>query len=802
MLRNYFRVAVKNLQKNKLNSFLNVMGLAIGIAAFVIIALYVLQEVSYDDFHEGADRIYRVGVMKDVDGLNRGNASAPYPLADVLVSEYPEVELAGRFIQMFNQNAVVRVGTDFFSEEKFYFADQNILNVLTIPFIDGDPAAALQAPNAIVLTERTARKYFGRSDVLGETLTVNLNGMNTDYEITGVLQDCRENTHFKYDLLASLDNFFPTVSELFRPRMKSWFLMRFWTYVRLKEGASARELENKMTKIVDQYFPQTRQASSLFLQPIVDIHLHSSHDNEIEPNNDILYVYIFSVIAGLVLLIASINFMNLTTARSVSRAREVGLRKVVGARRGQLVTQFLVEAILTTFLAVLVACGFVELFAGMLQDYTSVTIAPAYWSPQFLLAGLALTLVLGFLSGLYPAFFLSGFQPVKILKGVFARSDSGRALRRGLVVVQMTITVTLLVGIATISKQLDFIRNRKLGFAREQVLLIRTLGTNLADGQTYRAFKKQLQQLPEIKGVTMNTGVMGRGAAMRSVYFNEITPDQKVAVPYLTVGHDFATTYGLEIVKGRDISELFASDTNYVYLVNETAVQQFDLNPVLGRRIASGDLGNERGEIIGIVKDFHYAPLHEPIGPLVIGLWNVPLGYVSVRVETGQLQTTIAAIEDIWKTFESNRVMDFSFLDDQLTATYRFEATLGRIVAAFAGLAMLIACLGLFGMALYAAEQRTKEIGIRKVLGASVARIMLSFTLDFVKLMVLANCIGWPIAFFLLRGWLNDFAYRTDVGFGVFLISGAAALLVALASVSYHAIKVGVSDPVKAIRYE
>jgi putative ABC transport system permease protein len=696
----------------------------------------------------------------------------------------------------------VKVGDELFIEPRFYFAEPSVFDVLTIPFVQGDAKTALSQPNAIVITESIAKKYFGTIEALGRTLTINLSQSNTDYKVTGVLRDCPANSHFKYDLLASLENYWAATNPFFRERLKGWFSLPFWTYVKLAPGADAKEVEAKLAQVVTQYFPPTRQDSRLFLQPVKYIHLRSSLDNELEPNSDIRYVYIFSAIALLVLAVACINFMNLTTAKSLHRAKEVGLRKVLGAARPQLIKQFLFESILATAAAVLIALGLIELTLDRLNALAGVALPTNYWDIRFIPAVLALTLIVGVAAGLYPAFFLSSFQPVKTVKGVFARSAQGRSVRMGLAVVQMGIAVVLLVGILTISRQLNFIQNKKLGFEKNQMLLIKTPGTKLFNNLAYETFKQRLLLLPAVAGVTKNVQIPGEGAAIRSVYFNSVTAGEKLALPYLSVGHDFAATYGLELVAGRDISSAFASDTNSVYLVNETAARQFNLDPVVGRQIATGDAGEQHGPIVGVVKDFHYAPLHEPIGPLVIGLFNVPLTNISVRLQTDRLAAAVADIQKIWREFEPDRAMEFSFLDGELEAVYRFENRLGKIAGIFAGLAIFVTGLGLFGMALYTAEQRIKEIGIRKVLGATSANVVALLSKDFVKIVLLANLFAWPVAWLAMRRWLQDFAYRVDIAWWLFGLAGGLVLVVALLTAGAQALKAALANPAKALRYE
>ncbi len=801
MFKNYLKIAGRNIWKNKAYSFINIAGLAIGMACCMLILLYVLKEVGYDDHHRDADQIYRVAIWKDATGQKQGQASVSYLTAEVLLLEYPQVQQAARIFRFNNEDAAVQIDDRRFIEPRFFFADASLFDIFTIPFLRGDPATALSQPNSVVVTEEIARKYFNTLEVLGETVTVNLRGRNIDYKITGVVSNAPEASHFKYDLLAWFQH-----AETLAPDpdfFRSWFGYQIWTYIKLPKGYDPRELEAGLVQLVKKYFPSTRQSSRLFLQRLRDIHLSGNLENECEPNNDIQYIYIFSAIAVLVLIIACINFMNLSTARSLNRAREVGLRKVVGAQRVQLIKQFLVESLLVSFLAVTLALAMVEGLAAIFNKLSIIQLRVSYFENSLLLLGLlALTVAVGVISGLYPAIFLSAFQPVRTLKKSFAKSGLGANMRKTLVVAQMAITVILLVAIVTIAQQLEYIRKKKLGFEKEQMLLIKATGTALTDKQNYETFKSQLLQLPEVMSVTKNAWVTGEGFPIRSIYFNAINDEEKIALPFNFVGHDYTKTYGLELAAGRDFSKEFATDTSFAYLVNEAAVRQYGIEPVLGRVIASGDRNPVRGPIVGVVKDFHFAPLHESIEPMVIGLFDLGLPLISVRLNTATLSNSLAQIESVWRQFEKIRPMDFFFLDNRLDSVYKFETQLGKIVAYFTTLAILIACLGLFGMALFAAEQRTKEIGIRKVLGASVPNIFMSFSFDFIKLMMVANLVAWPIAFVIMRRWLNDFAYRIDISAAAFLFAGAIAIGIAILTVSYQAIKSAIANPVEALRYE
>ncbi len=798
MLKNYLKVAARNLLEHKAYSFINIFGLAVGLACCGVILLYVQNELGYDKYHQDAEQLYRVAVLKDATGISQGQASATCGLAEVLQKDYPEVIAAARLFKS-NESAVVKIEEQQFTEERFYFADSTLFKLFAIPFLRGNAETALIHPNSIVVSRQIAEKYFRRLDILGKVVTVNLNNRNVDFKITGVVANAPENTHFKYDVLAYFEN-----AEMVVPNPDffiSWFVYPAWTYIKLREGFPTAAFEDKLAHVVKKYFPPTRQNSRLFLQPVQDIHLTSQLENEIEANNDILYIYIFSGVALLVLVIACINFMNLTTARSIHRAKEVGMRKVLGAYRTQLVKQFLAESMLVSAFAVIFAVGLIELFLLIFNELSTIQLrlnlfANAWWVLGFI----GLSLAVGLLAGIYPAFFLAAFQPSKTLKGAFARIASGARLRKGLVVLQMAITIILLVAIATISQQMNFIRSKKLGFQKEQMLLIRAPGAKWV--AAYESFKQQLLQIPEVAGVTRNSAPIGEGFPIRSLFFKEIVESEKVALPYVFVGHDFATVYGLEFHEGRDFSKTFSTDTNFVYIVNEAAIKTYDLKPAIGRFIASGDRNPQRGQIVGVIKDFHFASLHRKIEPLVIGLFNGPMPYISVKLSAGNLSHTVSQIQKVWAQFESERAMEFSFLDDRLDQLYKFEAQLGKIVSYFAALAIFIGCLGLFGMASFAAEQRTKEIGIRKVLGASVPGVIALLSKDFTKLVLLGFVIAAPVAYMAMRRWLDDFAYRIELGAGVFLLAGAVALLIAWLTVSYQSIKAALANPVESLRYE
>lgn len=800
MFSNYLKIAFRNLLKYKAYSAINVFGLAIGIACCAIIFLYVQHETGYDNYHRDIEQLYRVAIMKGVATINQGQASVSYETAEMFRKDYPEVLNTARIFQ-FGADVAVKIGEQLFPEKRFYFAEQSLFELLTIPFLYGYPQTALTEPHSLVVSEAVAQKYFNQINALGKTLTLSAAGVEVDYKITGVVRNAPQNTHFKYDLLATFDDWEAYIDP--PDFLKSWFSYNFWTYLKLKEGYPASQLEAKFPEFIKRYFPETRQDNELFLQKVRDIHLHSHLENEFEANNNIIYIYIFSIVAVLVLVIACINFMNLTTARSMNRAKEVGMRKVLGAQRMQLVKQFLMEALLTSVFALILALALVELFVVIINDLVGASLRINYLGNfPFLLLFIGIALLTGLFAGIYPAFFLSSYQPVKVLKGMFSRTSAGASLRKALVTAQMVITVILLIGIITISRQLDYVRNKNLGFQKEQVLLIEVNATRLADNTAYNSFKDRLLQHSEIRGVTKHTWLMGQEFPIRSIFTGAVSEAEKIVMPFVFVGHDYATVYGLEFLEGRDFSKEFSTDTTFAYILSESAVKQLGLSDPIGREIASGDRNPRRGPIVGVIKDFHFNSLHKPIEPLILGLFDFGMPYIAIRLDIRTLPQTVEIVKETWNEFEPQRPMSFFFLDDRLNQVYSFEARLGKIVSYFTGLAIFIACLGLFGMASFTAQQRTKEIGVRKILGATVRNIILSFCAEFTKLVLIANLIAWPVSYLLMKSWLQSFAYRIDIGWWIFALAGTLALLIALLTVSYQAIRAAVANPVKSLRYE
>ncbi len=806
MLRNYLRITLNNIRKNKLTATINLTGLALGIACCTLITLYISRELSYDNYHNDLDQLYRVGIHNDPADATKGQVSVSYGVAEALLTEYTGVMEAARMVRLFNMDPSLRNGELAFTEQDLVFADQAIFNILTVSFLHGDINTALVEPNSLVLSQDMAIKYFGEESVVGRTLTVNLNNTNSEYRITGVIANAPENTHFRYSAFASLESVFLTLRERTINNFQSWFNYQFWTYMKLEPGVDPAQFEASLQQIADKYFPPTRKAVKFFIQPVKDIRLHSNYRNELQPNNDITYIYIFAVTAVLVMLVASINFMNMATARSLKRAREVGMRKVLGARRPELIIQFLTESLLMTFIGIVIAVGLIYVLSALVPDLHFI--APGLQQLGVLNSVLFLfgvTFIIGVLSGIYPAFFLSSYQPSQTLKGEFSKSKKGRVLRSVLVTAQMAITVILLVAILAISKQLSYIQGKKLGFSKEQVLVVKVAGSplgNLALPQqhVYETFKERALLIPGVEAITRHNRIVGEGAQLRSIGFAGTDDEEREAVDFMFVSHDFLDTYQLQLKEGRGFERTM--DTTTAYIVNEAAVKAYNLEPALGRVITSGDRRTVPGPIIGIVEDFHYAPLHDNIRPLILGLFNFAMPNMAIRLNTNNLQETVAQIDKAWTDLAPNRPMEYRFLDERLQAVYQFESQLGRIVTYFTGLAIFIACLGLFGMSVFAAEQRTKEFAVRKVLGASTRNIILTFSSDFVKLLIIANVVAWPVAYYAVQRWLNTFSYKTEVGLGVFLLAGVAALLLALLTISYQSVSAAIKSPAETIGRE
>jgi putative ABC transport system permease protein len=806
MFNNYLKIALRNIFKHKGYSLINIIGLALGMACCLLILLYVQDELSYDRYHENADRIYRVIEEVRLEGVGEESSSMPFPTGDTLPLEYPDVvEASVRFFNFQLPTMSLQYGTSdekLFNEPRFFFADSAVFQVFSFEMIKGDPKKALEEPNTIVITEAMVEKYFEGDEPIGKTLRWQ-NGVNLN--ITGVLKNIPSNSHFQFDFLGS----FATLRQLFGGNLpQTWYWNPCWTYILLKEGASPDALQAQFPALVQKYFPDSiKDKVVIKLQPLEDIHLFSHLDYEINPNSDISYIYIFSAIAVFVLLIACINFMNLATARSANRGREVGMRKVLGAHRIQLIKQFLGESMILCVISAAIAVLIVEIVLPAFNAFSGKALSTNYFTDGRLLGGLALiTLTVGILSGIYPAFFLSGFDPVKVMKGSLERGGKSSAFRKVLVVVQFAISIVLIIGTIICFQQLNYLRNSGLGFNKDQVVMLPAYGT--APARWYERFRERILQDPHITQVSAVEDVLGAKYQTGSFIPEGTSESNMQQIPLLVVTFDFIETFDMEMVSGRSFSKEFPTDITEGIIINESASKRFSWSPeqALGKR-----LRQQNGlmlRVVGVVKDFNYASLSQPITPFVLemprnpGQMNARVRYVAIKTSMADLQQTIGFLKSTWEEVVPNRSFDFFFLDDELDKLYNAEEQMGRVFGIFTFLAIVIACLGLFALASFTTELRTREIGIRKVLGAQASGIVILLSKEFAKWVLIANVIAWPVAYYIMERWLDGFAYRTVIGVPTFIVATLLAFVIAILTVSFQAFKAALDDPVKSIRHQ
>lgn len=801
MLKNYVKIVLRNMARHKGYALINIAGLATGIACCVLILLWVQDEISFDAYHEHAERIYRlVEVMQEGD-RSEHYPSAPFGMAPALRTEFGEDVTPVRFFGYSTIVPLISYDDKRFYEKRFFFADSTVFDVFSFTFIEGNPQTALDQPHSVVITRDMAHKYFGEEHALGKVLRFE---NQIDFQVTGVIENVPANSHFHFDFLASLLDMESVFRVVGTP--VGWLQSMYWnpchTYVLLSENLSQAEFEARLSALVDKYYPDTFKSSiSFYTQPLLDIHLRASLNEELEPQGDITYVYIFSIVALFILLLACVNFMNLSTARASMRAKEVGLRKVLGACRGQLARQFLGEAMLFSLLALLLALVLIEMALPVFNSITEKELRIDYlgnWPWLALLLGLAL--LVGFFAGSYPALFLSRFHPVAVLKGDPASGVGGHAtLRKALVVFQFSIAIVLIVGTLIVSDQLELLRNKKLGFDKEHLLVLSLRGTPLRDQPD--AFKNELLNVTGVEGVTVASDYPGGLINVYPFYVEQNGELQRLDLPAFFSDHDFVDVMGMELLQGRPISPRLASDSTEAFILNEAAVRGLGWDQPVGKDFRFGE-DDRIGRVVGVVKDFHFFSLHQPAQPAVIHVWPFWYEYMLVKVHAQNMSDTIAEVGQVWSQFINGRPFDAFFLDDTLDQLYRSEQKLSEVFRSFAVLAIFIACLGLFGLAAFAATQRTKEIGVRKVLGATVANITALMSKDFVKLVLVANLIAWPVAYVAASKWLEGFAYRIDIGWWVFALAGGLALLIALATVSTQAIRAALANPVESLRYE
>ena len=808
MIKNYLRITLRNMGRHKGFTFINVIGLATGMAAFVLIVLFIQHERSFDAHNEHRDDVYRMTLDAAVAGQEILTTSSPAVMAGQFLADFPEVVAATRIDQFSGEN-LFSVGDNSWYETCFFQADSSFFDLFTVTFLQGNPATALNRPGTIVISESVAEKAFPSGNALGKTLR---HDNRVDYEITGVYQDFPVTSHFRPSLIGS----FLTNSRWNDPE---WLDNSFQTYLRLAAGTPPESLEAKFPEFIRTYvgprielmtgtsYDEALQSGFRYdwkLERLADIYLYSKAQDQLAPTGDARYMTILAVIGLFILLIACINFMNLSTARATGRAREVGIRKTLGSDRGQLVRQFLGESITLSLIAMI---GAVLLIVAVLPVFAGMTGAELTPGPGLALLVLGVSLSTGLLAGLYPAFVLSGFRPALVLKGSFASSRKGTWLRSSLVVFQFAISVALLVGTTVVYKQLQFIQNRDLGFDIEQVVVL-PIETSRAldDFETFRS--RALAQpgvvsvasagiLPGPNRIHNNTGFRKDGGAEGDIFLAGLGE----------VSADYQETLGLRVIAGRDFSDAFGTDSAAAF-INRSTAQAMGFTPeeAVGKklyRLGGMPDGSDRAmEIIGVWEDANFESLHSGVRPIVLGNWSQYQRYLPVRVRQESLNTTLKDLEDIWTAWEPGYPFRYWFLDTDYQQFYAQEQRLGSLYTMFTVLAVMIACLGLFGLASFVTVLRRKEIGVRKVMGASVPGIVALLSREFTVLVLVSCAIGMPVAWYAMHQWLQGFAYATEIGIGVFLFAGSVALLIAWLTVSWQSIRAAVTDPVKSLRYE
>jgi putative ABC transport system permease protein len=801
MLKNYLQIALRSLLKHKAYTIINITGLAIGLACFVLIAIYIRNEINYDRFFSNADNIYRVNTHVDVNGISNNYPAAHYPACFDMVKDYPEVVNATTMYKAFYLSSVqpkVKRNDVEFEEKKFYFADSTFFTVFDFKFKYGNPKEAFRNSYSVVLTEATSKKYFGDENPVGQILqfqdTVAL-------KVTGVLEPFAGRTHLDFDFLAQSKLL---LNQIVGRNVDHQYVgLWYYSYVVTQPGASPDQLVSKLPAFVKKYYPPryTENNASLTVQNIKDIHLYSDFSTaDMSVNGNIQYVYTLGSIGILVLIIACINFMNLSIARFSNRGKEVGVRKVMGAEKKNLVFQFLGESIVISIIGGVIGIGVVLIFIPVFNELAQTNVEVSQLLDPVNASGIiAIILITGILAGIYPSFVMAAFQPVIVLKGLHKKTNGKIDLRKGLVIAQFTVSCILLIGTFIISDQLSFMRGKNMGFDKEQMIILPVGGSGLF--ANYSTFKNKLETMPEVVSVTNLSHDLGQKALPYFPMKVEGKEDEQM-LPIMYVGHDFIKTFGLDMVQGRSFDIEHRTDSTFAFVINESAAKSLGWgNDVIGRKITFGVNGNPDAEVIGVVKDFNFDPLRSRVGPLIIGFGFATVN-VAIKVSPGDHKNTIGSIGKIWNEIIPGKPFTYSFLDESLTDTYRSEEKLAEIFTWFCGLAIFVASLGLFALASFSAERRSKEFGVRKVMGATEGGLVMLMYREFVTLIAIAFVIASPLAWYFSNEWLSNFAYRVALSPLAYVLSITLITVVVLVTVGYHSIMAARSNPIKVLRSE
>lgn len=789
MIKNYLKIAWRNLWRNKFFSAINIVGLALGMACSVLILLWVQNELSIDAYHVNGDRLFTVIERQYYDGKIHGQYSTPGVLADEMKRVIPEIEYAANF--SYNDKNTFKVGNKIMKLEGTA-AGADIFKMFSYQLLEGNPKTALNTPVSIAISRKMAGDFFGTPhDAIGKTIRFE---NRKDFTVTAVFEDLPENSSSKFEFLFNWDTWLT-----YNSWAKDWGNNGPFTYVMLRKDADPVKVDKKIRHFLDNLNKQQSKAfrEELGLQKYGDFYLHSRFDNGVPDGGRIEYVHLFSIVAFLILFIACINFMNLTTARSVKRAREIGVRKVVGAVRAVLIKQFMGEAVFLTFLALCISLVLVVLLLPLFNSITQKQIGLPFGQPVFWGRIMLLTLITGIISGSYPALFLSSFNPVKVLKGAVKLSTGAAWFRKGLVVVQFMLSVGLIIGTIVVSKQVNYIQTKNLGYDREDFIYVPLEGDLPAK---YQAFKDEALRSTSIRSITrISNAPTNFGSSTSGVQWEGKDPNLSVEFTHVSVGYDFISTMKLKLAGGRDYSRDFATDS-VGYIINETALKRIGYKNPIGAPLT---MWGKKGKIIGVLKDFHFTSLHDPIQPLIIRLReNEDYGNALVRTAPGQTKEALAAVEKLCKELNPNFTFTYAFADEEYQKLYKSEQIAGYLSNVFAFLGVFISCLGLLGLAMFTAEQRIREIGIRKVLGASVGSLFTLLSKEFLVLVLIALVIASPLAWYLMHSWLENFSYRTQIDWWVFALSGVIAIIIALITVSFQSAKAALMNPVKSLRAE
>ena len=805
MFKNYFKISIRNLYKHPFYSIINIAGLAIGIACVLFIIFYVQDELSYDRYNKNADRIYRIVSDFHFKGNDLVVGQCGAPVGPGMISEFPEIETFTRFSQ--GGNTFVRTEDKVYRESNIFYADSTFFDVFTVPLIYGDKRNALNVGNKVVISQTLAHKYFGSANPIGKILKVN---DYLEFNITGVFADIPKASHFHADIIASI------YSDKRLPK-DLWSNANYPTYIVLKPGTDAKQLETKFPYLVKKYlFPEVEKFLGIMpenmessgvkvgyrLQPLLDIHLYNYAKGEFEPGGDIKYVYIFSAIGLFILLLACINFINLSTARSANRAKEVGIKKVVGSSRRELIMQFLAESIIISAISAVIAVGIVELLLPYFNDLAGKEIETSYFGNFVIsISILLIVIVAGVLAGSFPAFVLSAFNPAVVLKGNIAAGSRKAWLRRGLVVFQFTTSIVLIICTFVVLNQLDYIQNKRLGYDKEHVLIVED---TYILGDKSEAFKQEILRNPGIISATVTGFLPVDSYRSNCGTFPDANINMENMRPIQTwrVDYDYIKTMGIKIIDGRDFSRDFSSDSDAV-IINESCAKFYGWKNPLEHSIGNyaESYKMKKYNVIGVIQDFNFESLKNEVEPLVLYIHRSS-GKISFRIKTSDIHGLISSIKSTWDKFATGQPISYKFMDESFNAMYQSENRISKIFGTFAAIAILVGCLGLFGLSAFTATKKTKEIGIRKVHGATVKNIVVLLSKEFAKLVGVAFIIAAPVAYYLMSNWLDNYAYKTSLDAWTFILAGALAMIIALITVGYHAVKAALINPAQSLKYE